>query len=93
MQSAWHFARNDFYQSQRTSDANRQWRPGQFLTAQLPTGAASVNKLAVPASAVQMVDGQPTVYMLTKKKNTFKVRDIAVGQPINEAGVRSWLLI
>ena len=64
-------------------NANGQWRPGQFLTAQLPTGAASVNKLAVPTSAVQMVDGQPTVYMLTKNKNTFKARDIAVGQPIN----------
>ncbi|MDE2681420.1 MAG: efflux RND transporter periplasmic adaptor subunit [Verrucomicrobiota bacterium] len=61
-----------------------QWRPGQFLTVQLPTGAAPKETLVVPASAVQMVDGQPTVYMLTKKQNTFKARAIAVGQPVGE---------
>jgi cobalt-zinc-cadmium efflux system membrane fusion protein len=65
-------------------NANGQWRPGQFLTAHLPTGAAPKETLAVPASAVQIVDGQPTVYMLTKKQNTFKARAIAVGQPVGE---------
>ncbi|MBT5846044.1 MAG: efflux transporter periplasmic adaptor subunit, partial [Verrucomicrobiales bacterium] len=56
----------------------------QFLTAHLPTGAAPKETLAVPAIAVQRVDGQPTVYMLTKKQNTFKPRAIAVGQPVGE---------
>ena len=65
-------------------NTNGQWRPGQFLTAQLPAGAAPKETLAVPVSAVQMVDGQPTVYMLTKKQNTFKARAIAVGQPVGE---------
>ena len=65
-------------------NASGQWRPGQFLTVQLPTGAATRETLAVPASAVQMVDGQPTVYMLTKKKNTFKARAIAVGKPVGD---------
>ena len=65
-------------------NTNGQWRPGQFLTAHLPTDAAPKETLAVPASAVQMVDGQPTVYMLTKKQNTFMARAIAVGQPVGE---------
>ena len=64
-------------------NANGQWRPGQFLTVQLPTGAASIDTLAVPAEAVQIVDGQPTVYVPTKKDRTFKARPIAVGQPID----------
>ena len=64
-------------------NANGQWRPGQFLTVQLPTGAASIDTLAVPSEAVQIVDGQPTVYVPTKKDRTFKARPIAVGQPID----------
>ena len=65
-------------------NAQGQWRPGQFLTALLPTGAAATETLAVPAKAVQYVNGQPTVYMLmTEKENTFKAREVAVGAAVN----------
>ena len=65
-------------------NARGQWRPGQFLTALLPTGAAVTETLAVPAKAVQYVNGQPTVYMLmTEKENTFKAREVAVGAAVN----------
>jgi len=63
-----------------------QWRPGQFLTVRLPTGKPSTETIAIPAKAVQFVDGQPTVYLPTKKDNTFKMRSIAVG-----AEVDGWL--
>ena len=60
-----------------------QWRPGQFLTALLPTGAEATETLAVPAKAVQYVNGQPTVYILmTEKENTFKAREVAVGAAV-----------
>ena len=49
------------------NNAQGQWRPGQFLTALLPTGTVANEMLAVPAEAVQYVDGQPTVYVPTKK--------------------------
>ena len=65
-------------------NAQGQWRPGQFLTALLPTGAAAIETLAVPAKAVQYVNGQPTVYMLmTEKENTFEAREVAVGATVN----------
>ena len=65
------------------NNAHGQWRPGQFLTALLPTGAAATETLAVPAKAVQYVNGQPTVYILmTEKENTFKAREVAVGAAV-----------
>ncbi len=66
------------------NNAQGQWRPGQFLTALLPTGARATETLAVPAKAVQYVNGQPTVYMLmTEKENTFEAREVAVGAAVN----------
>ncbi len=60
-----------------------QWRPGQYLTAQLPSGEPVVDTLAVPTQAVQYVNKQPTVYVPTKKAGTFKSRFIAIGPEID----------
>ena len=65
------------------NNAQGQWRPGQFLTALLPAGTGASKTLAVPAEAVQYVDGQPTIYVPTKKVGTFKARPIAIGPEID----------
>jgi len=65
------------------NNAQGQWRPGQFLTALLPAGTGASKTLAVPAEAVQYVDGQPTIYVPTKKVRTFKARPIAIGPEID----------
>jgi cobalt-zinc-cadmium efflux system membrane fusion protein len=62
-------------------NASGKWRPGQFLTVQIPTGGASKKSLVVPESAVQIVDGQPTVYKV--KKNIFTAHPVEVGERIN----------
>ena len=60
-----------------------RWRPGQFLTAQIPTKEKPVVTLAVPEGAVQEVDGQATVYVQPDaKKLTFKARPVIAGKPI-----------
>ena len=67
-------------------NADGRWRPGQFLTAQLPTGEPAIEQLAVPAEAVQIVDGQPTVYVRVKDEKgalTFKPLAVAVGAPVD----------
>ncbi len=64
-------------------NAQGQWRPGQYLTAQLPSGEPVVDTLAVPVEAVQYLNEQPTVYVPTKKGDTFKERPIAIGLEID----------
>ena len=59
-----------------------RWRPGQFLTALLPTGGATRETLVVPESAVQYIDGKPTVYQEQKKKNTFRQVTITAGATV-----------
>lgn len=62
------------------------WRPGQFLTSLVPTGAPATETLVVPVAAVQYVDGQPVVYQLLQKENTFKQVVITAG-PLSEGWV------
>ena len=62
------------------------WRPGQFLTSLVPTGAPPTENLVVPVAAVQYVDGQPVVYQLLQKENTFKQVVITAG-PLSEGWV------
>ena len=62
-------------------NASGKWRPGQFLTVQIPTGGVPKKTLVVPESAVQIVDGQPTVYKV--KKNIFTAHPIEVGERVN----------
>jgi cobalt-zinc-cadmium efflux system membrane fusion protein len=62
------------------------WRPGQFLTALLPTGEPVTEQLTVPVEAVQIVDGQPTVYVRVKDEKgaqTFKPQAVTVGEPVD----------
>jgi len=58
-----------------------KWRPGQFLTVQIPTGGTPKETLVVPESAVQFVDGQPTVYKV--KNNIFTAHPIKADEPVN----------
>lgn len=65
------------------ANSDGRWRPGQFLTAQLPIGGKPLETLAVPDGAVQEVDGQPTVYVQPDAtKLTFKSRPVVAGKPI-----------
>ena len=68
------------------ANAKGQWRPGQYLTAVLPTGEPATEQLALPAEAVQVVDGQPTVYLRVKEEKgaqTFKPVEVAVGATVD----------
>ena len=58
-----------------------KWRPGQFLTVQIPTGGAPKKTLVVPESAVQIVDAQPTVYKV--KNNIFTAHPIEASETVN----------
>ena len=67
-------------------NADGDWRPGQFLTALLPTGERVTEQLTVPVEAVQIVDGQPTVYVRVKDEKgaqTFKPQAVTVGEPVD----------
>jgi cobalt-zinc-cadmium efflux system membrane fusion protein len=60
------------------------WRPGMFITAKLPTGAAAVRSVAVPAKAVQDIGGQTVVFVpVPGEENTFKAREVAVGPEVD----------
>ena len=60
------------------------WRPGVFVTAKLPVGAAVVRSVAVPAKAVQDIGGQPVVFVpVPGEANTFEVREVAVGPEVD----------
>ncbi|MBC8244865.1 MAG: efflux RND transporter periplasmic adaptor subunit [Verrucomicrobia bacterium] len=61
-----------------------EWRPGMFVTAKLPVGAAAVRSVAVPAKAVQDIGGQPVVFVpVPGEANTFTVREVAVGPEVD----------
>lgn len=67
-------------------NADRLLRPGMFAQASVSvnTGDAQAQRiLAVPASAVMEVEGEPSVFMpVTGEANTFKRQPVKVGQRI-----------
>lgn len=53
------------------------WRPGAFVTAQIPTGEIPV-KLTVPKNSIQTVKGESTVFVRTA--TGFEARKITTGR-------------
>ncbi len=71
----------------RAGVANRDgsWRPGMFVAAKLPAGAAAERSVAVPAKAVQDIGGQPVVFVpVPGEANTFEAREVAVGPEVDD---------
>jgi len=58
-------------------NAARKWRPGSFVTAEIPTDEAPA-AIVVAKIALQTVKGDPVVFVRTEKG--FEARKIAVGR-------------
>jgi len=58
-------------------NAARKWRPGSFVTAEIPTDEAPA-AIVVAKTALQTVKGDPVVFVRTEKG--FEARKIAVGR-------------
>lgn len=56
---------------------DRVWRPGSFVTAAIAVDSRQV-PVAVPAAAVQTVDGRKVVFVRTPEG--FEKRDVALGR-------------
>jgi membrane fusion protein, heavy metal efflux system len=55
----------------------RKWRPGSFVTAEIPTDEAPA-EIVVPKTALQSVRGESTVFVRTT--NGFEARKVSVGR-------------
>lgn len=58
-------------------NAARKWRPGSFVTAEIPTDEAPA-AIAVPKTALQSIKGESTVFVRTA--DGFEARKIIVGR-------------
>jgi cobalt-zinc-cadmium efflux system membrane fusion protein len=58
-------------------NAARKWRPGSFVTAEIPTDEAPA-AIAVPKTALQSVKGESTVFVRTA--DGFEARKVSVGR-------------
>ncbi len=64
-----------------------RWRPGMFVTAQLPDAPEPVEGLAIPREAVQLIGGQAVVFVpVAGSDSRFARRDVELG-----AEVDGWL--
>lgn len=61
---------------------DRIWRPGSFVTAGIVLNEQTV-AVAVPATAIQKLDGQPIVFVRTK--DGFEKRNVVVGESEGQA--------
>jgi membrane fusion protein, heavy metal efflux system len=58
--------------------------PGMFARAEIHTGASDEPVIAIPADAIQTIEGDPSVFVPVRgEKNTFAKRQVGVGRPIN----------
>ncbi|MGL4263881.1 MAG: efflux RND transporter periplasmic adaptor subunit, partial [Afipia sp.] len=64
------------------SNPDQTWRPGSFVTAGIMLNERTV-AVAVPATAIQKLDGQPIVFVRTK--DGFEKRNVVVGESEDQA--------
>jgi cobalt-zinc-cadmium efflux system membrane fusion protein len=58
-------------------NATRKWRPGSFVTAEIPTDETAA-AIVVPKTALQSIKGETVVFVRTE--NGFEARKIATGR-------------
>jgi cobalt-zinc-cadmium efflux system membrane fusion protein len=58
-------------------NAARKWRPGSFVTAEIPTDEAPA-EIAVPRTALQSIKGESTVFVRTA--DGFEARKVSIGR-------------
>ncbi len=58
-------------------NAARKWRPGSFVTAEIPTDEAPA-AIVVPKTALQSIKGENTVFVRTAEG--FEARKVSVGR-------------
>ncbi len=54
-------------------------KPGMFATAEIVTGISSAEAIMIPSSAIQKIDGKPTVFV-REKDGSFAKRELELGQ-------------
>lgn len=54
-------------------------KPGMFATAEVITGTSSTQSVMIPSSAIQKIEGKPSVFV-QEKDGTFAKRDLQLGQ-------------
>ncbi len=60
------------------------WRPGTFVTAQLPEANEPQESLVIPREAVQMIGGQPVVFVpVPGAENKFARREVKLGREVD----------
>jgi membrane fusion protein, heavy metal efflux system len=58
-------------------NANRKWRPGSFVTAEIPVRQAKA-EVVVPQTALQPIKGESTVFV--RNADGFRARKVTVGR-------------
>jgi len=58
-------------------NANHKWRPGSFITAEIPAGQAKA-EVVVPQTALQPIKGESTVFV--RNADGFEARKVTVGR-------------
>jgi membrane fusion protein, heavy metal efflux system len=58
-------------------NASRKWRPGSFVTAEIPTGETKA-EIVVPLMALQTIKGASTVFV--RAAGGFEARKVTVGR-------------
>jgi membrane fusion protein, heavy metal efflux system len=58
-------------------NANRKWRPGSFVTAEIPVHQAKA-EVVVPQTALQPIKGESTVFV--RNADGFRARKVTVGR-------------
>ena len=56
---------------------DRKWRPGSFVTAEIPAGQAKA-EVVVPQTALQPIKGESTVFV--RNADGFEARKVTVGR-------------
>jgi cobalt-zinc-cadmium efflux system membrane fusion protein len=54
-------------------------KPGMFATAEVVTGASSKQAMMIPSSAIQKIEGKPTVFV-QEKDGSFAKRELELGR-------------
>lgn len=64
-------------------------KPGMFATAELTTGTSSAQAIMIPSSAIQKIEGKPTVFV-QEKNGSFAKRELELGREFgNSVEVKS----
>lgn len=59
-------------------------KPGMFATAEIVTGISSAEAIMIPSSAIQKIEGKPSVFV-RQQDGTFAKREVELGQEFGDS--------